>query len=441
MTMEDYHHYSSSTIKKYYPEYDFVDYKASDYIYSIPTYRYPAALHYKLVNTLIREFTDVGDLVFDPFCGSGTVINEAVRLYPARHALGIDINPLGLLIAEVRLMHDIEIDGYIERLMDRYHAADDDLVPDIPELTNPEYWYPRYVLTPLGKIRRFILEIDDSRVKKFLTLVLADTARYASYTRKNEFKRFRMKDWQSWRPDVLEYFIRTAYRYQYELKRYPKPDQNSSYRLSLHDMRKPLPTTYDKKVALMLTSPPYGDSKTTVAYGEFSSFGLEWINGILFRYDWRSIDRESLGGKRSSSNDNNNNNKDNDTNTSVTFDNNSGLACLKEVLKNIKDDKRRIDLISYMSDLYTCIVNISRTIKEGGYMIFVVGNRKMSGIQIPTDEIIARISEGLGFKHIETRYRRILNKTMPLLNSPTNEEGKKDSTMLNEYIVILRRGV
>lgn len=411
MTIED---YSINLAKKYYYIYDFAEYKASEYIYSIPTYRYPAALHYKLVNVLIREFTDIDDLVFDPFCGSGTVINEAVRL--SRHALGTDINPLGLLIAEVRLMHDIEIESYITKLKEEYTA--DRLKPDIPRLTNPDYWYSNSALIVLGKIRRFILDVSNENVKKFLTLVLADTARHASYTRKNEFKRFRMRDWKSWNPNILEYFINTAYRYQYELRRYRKPDPNAQYKLLLHDMREPI--GYDGKVDLMLTSPPYGDSKTTVAYGQFSSFSLEWIDGILFNYDWRRLDKESLGGYSKKARE-------------LTR-----LNSLR-VINEIKDDGRKQDLLSYINDLYTCIVNISKTISAKGHMIFVVGNRKMAGVQIPTDEIITEIAEILGFKHVETRYRRILNKTMPLLNSPTNEEGKKDNTMLYEYIVILKR--
>lgn len=426
MIIERSSHYSTS--KTYYPEYDLAKYKASDYIYSIPTCRYPAALHYRLVNMLIKEFTKEGDLVFDPFCGSGTVINEALRL--SRNAIGLDINPLGLLIAEVRLMHDIVIEDYIERLKELYNK--DDLIADIPtSLTNPDYWYSESALITLGKIRKFIIDIPTEKEKKFFTLVLADTARYASYTRKNEFKRFRMKNYQNWNPNIFEYFINTAYSYQYKLKHYPKPDPNSQYKLLLYDTTehlnlKELVYENEGKINLMLTSPPYGDSKTTVAYGQFSSFSLEWIDGILFRYDWRNIDKESLGGRKFNNTTSNN---------SQIFT----LESLKEISKSIKNNRRRLDLYSYINDLYTCIVNISRTIKKGGYMIFVIGNRKMSKVQIPTDEIIAEISQNLGFVHIETRYRRILNKTMPLLNSPTNKEGKKDNTMLYEFIVILKK--
>jgi hypothetical protein len=44
-----------------------------------------------------------------------------------------------------------------------------------------------------------------------------------------------------------------------------------------------------------------------------------------------------------------------------------------------------------------------------------------------------------GFQHIETIIRRIPNKRMPLKNSPTNVKGEKDSTMNDEYIVVMKK--
>lgn len=54
---------------------------------------------------------------------------------------------------------------------------------------------------------------------------------------------------------------------------------------------------YDKykKWDVVLTSPPYGDSKTTVAYGQFSFFGNHWI-GIK---DARKLDNHLMGGASS----------------------------------------------------------------------------------------------------------------------------------------------
>jgi hypothetical protein len=44
----------------------------------------------------------------------------------------------------------------------------------------------------------------------------------------------------------------------------------------------------------------------------------------------------------------------------------------------------------------------------------VVGNRKVKGIVLPTDETIKDFFEYFNFEHIKTYYRDISNKRMPL---------------------------
>ncbi len=51
-----------------------------------------------------------------------------------------------------------------------------------------------------------------------------------------------------------------------------------------------------KSVNLVVTSPPYGDSKTTVAYGQFSRLSLQWLG--LPDDEARSLDNRLLGGRR-----------------------------------------------------------------------------------------------------------------------------------------------
>ena len=45
----------------------------------------------------------------------------------------------------------------------------------------------------------------------------------------------------------------------------------------------------------MITSPPYGDSQTTVAYGQYSRLAAEWI-GLP---NARKIDKLAMGGQHS----------------------------------------------------------------------------------------------------------------------------------------------
>jgi DNA modification methylase len=61
---------------------------------------YAGRMHPSIARGAIESFSEPGDTVVDPFCGSGTVLVEAMGL--GRRALGVDASPLGVEIARVR---------------------------------------------------------------------------------------------------------------------------------------------------------------------------------------------------------------------------------------------------------------------------------------------------------------------------------------------------
>jgi SAM-dependent methyltransferase len=61
---------------------------------------YAGKLHPSIARGAVGRFTPPGATVLDPFCGSGTVLVEA--LVAGRKAIGIDASPLAVLIARVR---------------------------------------------------------------------------------------------------------------------------------------------------------------------------------------------------------------------------------------------------------------------------------------------------------------------------------------------------
>ena len=61
---------------------------------------YPAKFIPQIPNALIRELSSAGETIADIFCGSGTTLLEALRL--KRHAVGIDANPLAVLISKAK---------------------------------------------------------------------------------------------------------------------------------------------------------------------------------------------------------------------------------------------------------------------------------------------------------------------------------------------------
>lgn len=398
--------------RKRYALYDYKGHSASAARHAI--HNYPAMLHYLMVRDLIVKCTDTGSLVYDPFCGSGVSIVES--LYKGRQVYGTDINPLGLLIADVRSSDYDEKD--LIRIFSQLKGEFKNLNPDIPNIKNIDFWFKDYIIKDLGKIRSFTALINDIKIKEFFLCIFSDTARKVSNNKNNEFKRYRLRDITDHNPNVLETFENTFGKYLKAV--IANPINNSNYKLFLHDVRKPLP--FDEKVDFVITSPPYGDSKTTVAYGQFSSFSLEWIKGLNpFGDADLSLDRLCLGGDK----------------TKEEYELPSKL--LYETLNKIENLTRAKEVYRFFYDLFLSCTRISDKLNKKAKVCFVVGNRKVSGIDIPMDIITANFFESLGLSLKEILVREISNKRMPSMNSPTNISGVTSSTMKNEFIVILEK--
>src|SRR5260370_736985 len=112
----------------------------------------------QIANRLIQERSSVGDTVLDPFCGSGTVLTEALIL--GRNGVGSDINPLAHLIAKVkttliepaelvksstRLLQSIE-DKFELRRTGEYHAR-------TPYFENIGHWFTKRVIEELAIVK------------------------------------------------------------------------------------------------------------------------------------------------------------------------------------------------------------------------------------------------------------------------------------------------
>jgi len=358
--------------------------------------------------------SEQGDTVFDPFCGSGTVTTEAVRL--GRHAIGFDINPLALLIAEVkatpimpqRLWQALaQIESNLRRLGE----------VEPPKFANIDYWFKPEVQKQLARLKAAIDALEGEAVKKFSLIVFSRVVREASNTRPNEFKLFRLPPEKLKRhnPDVFRLFHQRFAECIGIMSDWWREVGDSLLKpqLRLHDARQPFPLP-SESVDLLLTSPPYGDARTTVAYGQFSRLSLQWLG--LWRED---LDRISLGGHHRS--------------MKVL------VPTLKEALEAIAKvcPKRAQEVEAFYADLYDCLRNIVPIVKRDGFAVFVIANRKVRGIKLPTDKIIVEMLPE--FEFVVSLPRQIPNKRMPLRNSPSNIPGETDTTMLEEHIVILQK--
>jgi len=411
---------STQRKKRYDPSWNYSDDPSRPYTH--PIHPYPAMMIPQVAGRLLDGYGKRNAVVLDPFCGSGTVLLEAV--VRGHNAYGIDINPLSLLISKVKTtpLNPGLLEEELEKILKKTLSIKKIEYPQFP---NIEYWFKPPVITKLAALKRVIETISDQDVRNFFKVVFSFTVRASSNTRNDEFKLYRMEEekLKDFNPPVIEIFEERARRnisFMSELWSVAK-DINPAVEILNEDTRHKT-SVPSRKIDIVVTSPPYGDSKTTVAYGQFSRLSLQWLG---FNGDAVKIDVHSLGGRLDVHN------------LQLVY----SSPHLVEVLDSIEkiDKKRAREVMAFYIDLRKCFNELSRVIKKGGFLCMVVGNRTVKGIQLPTDEIVADFGETIGFKHVETIIRKIPNKRMPLKNSPTNKTGEVCSTMLEEYIVIMEK--
>ncbi len=388
---------------------------------------YPAMMIPQVARRLISEYGREGGVLLDPYCGTGTTLLEG--MLTDLESTGTDLNPLARLIAKTKTALidldrlDREIENFIEFGLEANGSSNGHV--DVPEIPNVDYWFSEPVQRDLALVRGYISRIASARIADFFRVAFSLTVRKVSWTKNSEFKlvrmpRERIKDHN---PDVFSTMVRV-------LNDNRSAFESLSYALGAEPI---IPTVYGfnsvvgipqeivapESVDIVVTSPPYGDSKTTVAYGQFSRLSSQWLG-----YDnANQVDNSLMGGGKLSSD--------------VSF----GFEELGDVIGEIGDinSRRAGEVASFFVDYRKSIGNVASVIKPGGYACYVVGNRTVKGLEIPMGESTAAFFEMSGFEHVDTFRRNIPNKRMPLMNSPSNVPGKLGKTMKSEIIVICRK--
>jgi site-specific DNA-methyltransferase (cytosine-N4-specific) len=391
----------------------------------------------EVATDICSRFVTPSSLVLDPFCGTGRTLVAAAEL--GADTVGLDVNPLALLLVRAK-MANVKYSRLLHLVADIKSAPPVLKAQDILELEGGRKvkWFPKSVKIDLCNLIVWINNYKLSKSELILVIaVLSATIRDVSYCRKDQWKLHRLSASKrsSFRTSVVKVFTERLQSVLSELlKRGPSPGACRVIHGNCMQLRKTLaskclPVKYD----LVFTSPPYGDSYTTVQYGGVSSLCLgvlRHIDGLRVKADSiHNIDNRCLGGRMHG-------------NTDVH------LAQVTPFWRgnDVSNGKARISRFLY--DLQICAKNISSVLKVGGRAIFVVARRNVGGSELKLDKFLESVMSQSGCI-LESQYiRDIKGKITPYVintniktraRTNANMKCNRVKTMRREYVIIFKK--
>ena len=402
---------------------DYKGEKTKSYTHGL--HSYPAMFIPQVARRLLETYSKKGDTICDIFCGSGTAMVESRLLN--RNAYGIDLNPLAIFLAKAKTTEinpSILTKEYFA-LLERIDKAKN-IKDKRPNFTNIDFWFKDDVIIRLARLKKAINEIKNEKVRNFFFVSFSEAVRLSSNTNSGEFKLVRIKGdkLKNRNPDVLGIFKKKTVLNIEGMRKFYQDVDKDTWAKPIYGDTSRINTIKSGSIDCIITSPPYGDSRTTVAYGQFSRLSAQWADIFDDPNVASAVDTQLLGGKPMQS-----------------LAHSLLSVHLKQVLKNIqeRDEKRAREVLSFYIGLNECLKKAYAILKEKKYFCLVIGNRTVKQIRIPTDFIIAELAEKIGFTCEDIFVRNIPGKRMPVKNSPTNIAGKLEETMTKESIVILRK--
>jgi len=371
----------------------------------------------------IEKYSKEGDVILDPFAGSGTTLLESK--ITGRHSLGIDINPLARLITKVKvtpinpkiLNQAIkELDCLLDkRLKITYNI----------EFPNKEYWFSKESIQELRKIMTIInLLYDyhkiDKKLKNFFEVCFSSIIRKSSYADAANPKTYcsprmreKRKNGDKFYP--IKLFKGAVEKNSKSLKELYKMLSNrkaiKSEFIKTNDTKNIKLPSWVKKVDLIITSPPYANAQEY-----FRNFKLEifWLKQADNK-ELINLEKKQIGGEN---------------HAALYYKqlHQTGIKSIDRIIKKLYsiNQKSAYIVYKYFYNMEKSFVEYNRVLKKRGHCIIIIGNNTIRNIKIPINKTLIEIAKKHGFKLNDYGYDLIQNRKFMIKRNNHAEIIKKD---------------
>ena len=396
-------------------------------------YTYPAKFIPQLASRIIKENSNVGDIVIDPFMGSGTTIVEAI--VHNRIGIGTDINEIATLLSKVKttpIDHDSLKTEYSNLIFIIHHKFNSDFINEItkarkhiklPERVN--YWFKPHIKDRLLIILYNILQINNIDIRYFFLISFAQILKSCSVWLQKSVKPTR---------DLNKKEIDPLYKFEWQANRMLKKHKEfnailssnviesiEKYRIVKNDSSNNIPCE-SEKATLIVTSPPYVTSYEYADLHQLPSLWFGYLNELS------SFRKKFIG---SSSRERKKINVKSDIANSIIID--------------LGNNKKSTEVENYFADMLESFMEMKRVLKKGGKAAIVIGNTKIKGVNVLNAEVFQEQFINIGFKTCEIIHREIPSKMLPSTRDPKNgrftkaTNSNKTLAYPTEYILIMEK--
>ena len=411
-------------------------------------FRYPAKFHPPVVKTLITRYSDHGDWILDPFCGSGTMLIEAA--IAGRNAAGSDLDPVAAFISRVKT-HRYDTDrlsgsvSILTDLLTNFHQSDQDYYDRrfrditteeldatisqeglwVPEIPNLFHWFRKYVILDLARIRRTIIELQIPKTHRdFFLLCFASIIRGSSNADPVPVSGLEVTSYMK-RKDALGRVIDPYALLKRSMKK--AITGLSEYRLKANRLSTisikqvsvlDLAARFRRPFDAIITSPPYHNA---VDYYRRHKLEMFWLGFTETQADRLALMRGYLGRSRIPRSD--------------TLLNRvgelGGLSGQWEARIRASSMERADSFRHYTVSMKLAFDEFDRLLKYDKPVVIVVGHSRWNGAEIPTADLFTELAAP-SFKLSDYFWYPIKNRYM-------SYSRRNGASIDKEHVLVLRK--
>lgn len=361
---------------------------------------------------------EAGDWILDPFCGSGTTLLEAAHI--GWNALGFDVNPLGVMIANAKVAAfqaspkelKKQSDDLLNSLKDTSGSDWETYLPNCRYLAQ---WFTLSVLEELTRILKSIEVTATPPLRPVFQIVLSDICRDVSLQDPDDLRiRRRKEPYPQFQPMAdfstsLQAKIETICRAREQIDLSPAR-QSAFYadcRFPNEEAARFLRRNGGGCVDAAITSPPYA---TALPYVDTQRLSL-CLLGLIRASEIRSAERSLIGNREIGYSERMDLEQQLEENAARLP---QGIAqlCVKLLEAADHDDhgfrRRNVPALvyKYFAQMAETFISVGNLVRQGGYYALVIGGNKTSlqgeEILIDTPSLLGELSETCGWSAVQS---------------------------------------